>query len=107
MLKQKYPCFFTNIDDFKNYGSEIEAEKQIILDEILHSRNKIGASKISLRNKYHLNSEQKEKNQLHLNIILKELGTIIELEEDLKFIREEEDFLKKAQTRFIDLYRTL
>lgn len=103
MLRQKYPCFFRNITDFKSYASEIEAEKRIIHNQILCSRNKIGAAKIGLRKKYYSNSEQKEINEKHLRIILKELTATIDLEEDLRFIREEEVFLKKAWIQFIAL----
>lgn len=103
MLKQKYSCFFRNITDFKSYASEIEVEKRIINNKILCSRNKIGAAKISLHNKYYSNSEQKKMNEKHLRIILKELTATIDLEEDLRFIREEEVFLKKAWIQFIAL----
>lgn len=103
MLKQKYSCFFRNITDFKSYASEIEAEKRIINNKILCSRNKIGAAKIGLRNKHYSNSEQKEMNEKHLGVILRELTATIDLEEDLRFIREEEGFLKKAWAQFIAL----
>lgn len=103
MLRQKYPCFFRNITDFKSYASEIEAEKRIINNNISCSKNKIRAAKFGLCKKCKSDSEQKEINEKHLGVILRELTATIDLEEDLRFIREEEGFLKKAWAQFIAL----
>ncbi|MEF3691557.1 MAG: hypothetical protein V3574_00690 [Candidatus Moraniibacteriota bacterium] len=101
MFKQKYTCFFRTLQEFNDYALEIEAEKQRILFEILNSRNKIGIAKISLRQKHNSTSKQKEIIQFYLNKILKELKISIKLEEDLEFIQEEEDFLRRDRARFI------